>query len=144
MIMELSRRYFVEERISGMLPKPVMMFVYSMMAVTGLLAAYSLLTYGRSDSLLRMVFADPKKDWYVAVISSLLFFIFGFIPFQANQDQGFRKLVELNAEQIRLHRSRGKSDEDIAVSILEAMSVRSGYKRDMAKKKLVYYLSQFR
>jgi serine/threonine protein kinase len=114
------------------------------MAITGLLAAYALLTYGSPDSLLRRLFPDPSSDWYVAVACSFIFFALGFLPFQSGQDKGFRELVELNAENIREHRQRGKSDEDIATSIMAAMNTRPGIKYKMSHKKLVYYLSQFR
>jgi cytochrome c-type biogenesis protein CcmH/NrfF len=49
----------------------------------------------------------------------------------------------MNAERVREFRQKGKSDEEIADSILAAMGSRSGYKHNLARKKLIVYLSQF-
>ena len=51
--------------------------------------------------------------------------------------------MELNADRIRKQRKNGKTDEEIAGSILAAMGSYSGYKHNMARKKLVVYLSEF-
>ena len=113
------------------------------MVVVGLVAMYSLLNAGNPDSLLRSLIPDPAHDVYVAVISSVLVFIFGFFVFFTRDREGFRRLVELNADQIRKLRKNGKSDEEIAGSILAAMGSYSGYKHNMARKKLVIALSEF-
>ena len=125
------------------MPKPLLYIVYGLMIVVGLVAMYSLLNAGNPDSLLRPIIPDPAHDVYVAVISSVLVFIFGFLVFFTRDSEGFRRLVELNAEQIRKLRKNGKSDEEIAGSILAAMGSYSGYKHNMARKKLVIYLSEF-
>ena len=51
--------------------------------------------------------------------------------------------MALNAEKIRQLRTEGKKDEEIADSILAAMGSYSGYKHNMAKKKLLLYLAEF-
>ena len=113
------------------------------MIVIGLVAMYSVLNAGNPDSLLRSVIPDPAHDVYVAVISSVLVFIFGFFVFFTRDREGFRRLVQLNADHIRKLRKNGKTDEEIAGSILAAMGSHSGYKHNMACKKLVIYLSEF-
>jgi hypothetical protein len=113
------------------------------MAVVGLVAMYTLLNAGNPDSLLRSIIPNPAHDVYVAVLSSVLVFIFGFFVFFTRDREGFRHLVQLNADQIRKLRKSGKNDEEIAASILAAMGSYSGYKHNMARKKLVIYLSEF-
>jgi len=113
------------------------------MVVVGLVAMYSLLNAGNPDSLLRTIIPDPAHDVYVAVTSSVLVFIFGFFVFFTRDREGFRRLVQLNADRIRELRKNGKSDEEIADSILAAMGSYSGYRHNMARKKLVVYLSEF-
>ena len=113
------------------------------MVMVGLVAMYSLLNAGNPDSLLRSLVPDPAHDVYVAVISSVLVFIFGFFVFFTRDREGFQRLVELNADQIRKLRKNGKSDEEIADSILAAMGSYSGYRHNMARKKLVIYLAEF-
>jgi hypothetical protein len=125
------------------LPKPLLYIIYGLMVVVGLVAMYALLNAGNPDSLLRSIIPNPAHDVYVAVLSSLLVFIFGFFVFFTRDREGFRHLVQLNADQIRKLRKNGKNDEEIAGSILAAMGSYSGYKHNMARKKLVIYLSEF-
>jgi len=105
---------------------------------------YAILNAGNPNSLLRPIFPDPAMDIYVAMGLSLFIFVLGFIVFFSRDSQGFRNLIEMNAERVREFRQKGKSDEEIADSILAAMGSSSGYKHNMAKKKLVVYLAQFR
>ena len=63
------------------------------MVMVGLVAMYSLLNAGNPDSLLRSIIPDPAHDVYVAVISSVLVFIFGFFVFFTRDREGFRRLV---------------------------------------------------
>ncbi len=121
-----------------------MYIIYGLMIVIGLVAMYTLLNAGNPDSLLRPFIPDPKHDFYVAVISSVMVFILGFFVFYSRDREGFRQLVELNAEQIRKLKKKGKSDEEIAGSILAAMGSTSGYKHNLALKKLVIALSEFK
>ena len=126
------------------MPKPVMYIIYGLMIVIGLVAMYTLLNAGNPDSLLRPYFPDPRHDVYVAVVSSVLVFILGFFVFFSRDREGFRQLVDLNADKIRELRKNGRSDEEIAISILAAMGSASGYKHNLALKKLVIALSEFK
>ena len=126
------------------MPKPLLYVIYVLMVIIGLVAMYSLLNAGNPDSLLRPIFPDPKYDLYVAMVSSVLVFILGFFVFFSRDQESFRQLVRLNAAQIREQRGAGKKDEEIADSILAAMGSYGGYKHNMARKKLLIYLSEFR
>jgi hypothetical protein len=114
------------------------------MVLIGLVAMYSLLNTGNPDSVLRLIFPDPQADFYVAVISSVSVFILGFVVFYSRDRQGFQHLVKLNADQIRNYRQKGRSDEDIADSILAAMGSTHGYRHNLARKKLMIALSEFK
>ncbi|MDJ0815503.1 MAG: hypothetical protein QNJ58_04830 [Desulfobacterales bacterium] len=126
------------------MPRPVMYIIYGLMILIGIVAMYSLLNTGNPESLLRPIFPDPRTDFYVAVISSVLVFILGFIVFYSRDRQGFQHLVKMNADQIRNYRQKGKSDEEIADSILAAMGSTSGYRHNLARKKLIIALSEFK
>ena len=126
------------------MPKPLLTIIYVLMIVIGLVAMYSLLNAGNPDSLLRPILPDPRYDLYVAIISSVLVFILGFFVFFSRDQESFRQLVALNAEKIRKMRTEGKKDEEIADSILAAMGSHSGYKHNVARKKLLIYLSEFK
>jgi len=120
-----------------------MYIVYGLMILIGIIAMYSLLNTGNPDSLLRPIIADPQDDFYVAVISSVLVFILGFVVFYTRDREGFQHLVKLNADQIRDSRQKGQSDEEIADSILAAMGSSSGYRHNLARRKLMVALSEF-
>jgi len=125
-------------------PKPLITIVYVLLVSVGLITMYTILNAGSPDSLLRSVFPDPSSDVYVAIVSSLIVFILGFIVFFNSDSQGFQNLVEMNSERIRLFRNDGKSDEEIADSILAAMGSYSGYRHNLARKKLLVYLARYR
>ena len=114
------------------------------MVLIGLVAMYSLLNAGNPDSLLRPFIPNPADDVYVAVASSVLVFILGFFVFFSRDQQGFQQLIELNADRIRSLRKRKKTDAQIADSILVAMGSTGGYRHNMARKKLIAYLSGFK
>jgi len=120
-----------------------MKIIYVLLIAVGLVAMYSLLNAGNPDSLLRPVFPDPAKDVYVAMISSFIVFILGFVVFFSRDSQGFQNLIEMNGDKVRQLRKEGRTDEEIADSILAAMGSYRGYKHNMARKKLVVYLSRF-
>jgi len=126
------------------LPKPIMYIIYGLMLLIGLVAMYSLLNTGNPDSLLRPILPNPAHDLYVAVISSVLVFILGFFVFFFRDQEGFLQLIELNADRIRSMRQRKKTDAQIADSILAAMGSTSGYRHNLAKKKLIAYLAGFK
>ena len=126
------------------MPKPVMYIIYGLMILIGLVAMYSLLNTGNPDSLLRAIIPNPAHDLYVAVISSVLVFILGFFVFFSRDQEGFQQLIELNADRIRSMRKRKKTDVQIADSILAAMGSTRGYRHNLARKKLIAYLSGFK
>ena len=108
-----------------------------------IITGYSLLNAGNPDSLLRPFVPDPAYDVYVAMALSVLVFILCFIVFYSQDRHAFRHLVEVNGAKIRELRKDGKSDAEIADSILTALGSRSGYKHRLARKKLLVYLSEF-
>jgi len=114
------------------------------MIAIGLVAMYSLLNAGNPKSLLRPFFPDPQYDVYVAMVFSVLVFILGFFVFFTRDREGFRQLVQLNSDRIRESRKNGMRDEQIADAILAAMGSYSGYRHNLARKKLLIYLSEFK
>jgi len=126
------------------LPRFLLHTIYVLMVLIGLVAMYSLLNTGNPDSLLRPLIPNPANDVYVAVTSSVLVFILGFFVFFSRDQEGFQQLIEQNADKIRSLRKRKKTDAQIADSILAAMGSTGGYRHNMARKKLIAYLSGFK
>ena len=63
--------------------------VYGLMIIIGLVACYSLLNAGNPESLLRPIFPEPVHDVYVAMVSSVIVFVLGFVVFFFRDQQGF-------------------------------------------------------
>lgn len=114
------------------------------MILVGLVAMYTIFNAGRPDSLLRPFLPNPALDVYLAMASSCLVFVLGFFVFYARDREGFRSLVQLNAEKIHQMRENRISDAVIADEILAAMGSTSGYRHNLARKKLILVLSEFR
>ena len=124
--------------------KQFLYIIYGLMILIGFVAMYSLLNTGNPDSLLRPFIPDPQDDFYVAIVSSVLVFVLGFFVFYSRDREGFRHLVSLNADRIRDSRRKGKTDKQIADAILAAMGSSSGYRHNLARKKLMIALSEFK
>ncbi len=126
------------------MPRSILYTIYVLMILVGLVAMYSLLNTGSPDSWLRPLISDPGDDLYVAIISSVIVFVLGFFVFFSRDREGFRQLVKLNAEHVRNLRQKGKSDEEIADAIMAAMGSSSGYRHNLARRKLIIALSEFK
>ena len=126
------------------MPRLLRYIIYVLMVAVGLVAMYAILNAGNPSSLLRPFVRDPAHDVYVAAISSAVVFILGFFIFYSRDQEGFRQLIALNAKKIRSLRQEGRRDEEIADSILTAMGSTGGYRHNLARKKLILYLSEFR
>ncbi len=125
------------------MPKAVVYTVYVLIIAIGLLAFYTIFNAGNPESFLRSFFPDPQADAYIALIASFLVFVLGFIVFYSRDREGFQSLIEANQDRIRTMRSRKKTDGEIADSILAAMGSTGGYRHNLARKKLLLYLSEF-
>ena len=125
------------------MPKLVRTAIYTTMILVGLVTMYTILNAGSPDSLLRLFLPDPALDVYLAMGSSFLVFVLGFFVFYTRDREGFRALVELNAEKIHQMREKHISDDVIADEILAAMGRASGYRYNLARKKLILVLSEF-
>ena len=126
------------------MPRWIQYFIYPLMIAVGLVAMYTLLNAGNPDSLLRPFFPDPRTDVTIAMISSVIVFIMGFFVFYARDREGFQHMLQLNQDRIRDLRRQGHSDDEIAQSLLGAMGMVRGYRYNMARKKLIAYLADFR
>lgn len=124
--------------------KLIRYLIYVLMILIGLVAMYTLLNAGNPKGLFRPIFPDPTSDVYIAIVSSVAVFILGFFVFFFRDQEEFKQLVEINGNRIRKLRKKKKTDEEIADSILQAMAIRRGYRYNMARKKLLVYLADYK
>lgn len=116
---------------------------YAVMVLIGVAAMYVILNAGNPGSLVRPLLPDPSHDVYLALGLSLVIFICGFVVFFFRDREQFRTLVRMNADTIRACRREGIGDAQIADQMMAAMGSRGGYRHNMARKKLILYLSEF-
>jgi len=126
------------------LHKTVKGVLYGVIVFVGLIALYAIFNAGNPASLLRRFFPDPRHDIYVAMAASVLVFILGFFVFFDRDQANLKQLIQLNSETVRSLRQAGKSDAEIAESMLAAMGSYSGYRHNLARKKLIVALSEFK
>ena len=126
------------------MPKPAFYATAVLMIAIGLVAAYTILNAGNPHSLVRHVFPNPAADVYVALASSFLVFILGFVVFFSQDRSDFLNLLQMNQQRIADLRKAGQSDEQIADSLLDALGSRKGRRHNMARRKLLAYLAEFR
>ena len=126
------------------MPRWLLYTIYLLMVSVGLVAMYAILNAGNPESLLRRWVTNPGHDVYVAMLTSFIVFVLGFVVFFNRDREGFQNLIQLNANKIRQLRQTGSDDEAIAESILNAMGSRSGRKHALAKRKLVIYLAELK
>ena len=126
------------------MPKTVKGILYGVILFVGLIALYAIFNAGNPASLLRRFFPDPRHDIYVAMAASVLVFILGFFVFFDRDQANLQQLIQLNSENVRNLRQAGKSDAEIAESMLAAMGSYSGYRHNLARKKLIVALSEFK
>lgn len=124
--------------------KTVKGVLYGVIVFVGLIALYAIFNAGNPASLLRRFFPDPRHDIYVALAASVLVFILGFFVFFDRDQANLKQLIQLNSETVRSLRQAGKSDAEIAESMLTAMGSYSGYRHNLARKKLIVALSEFK
>ena len=124
--------------------KTVKGVLYGVIVFVGLIALYAIFNAGNPASLLRRFFPDPRHDIYVAMAASVLVFILGFFVFFDRDQANLKQLIQLNSENVRSLRQAGKSDSEIAESMLAAMGSYSGYRHNLARKKLIVALSEFK
>jgi hypothetical protein len=126
------------------MPKAIRYTIYTAMIAIGLVAMYTILNAGNPDSLLRPYVSNPATDVYIAMGSSFIVFVLGFFVFYARDREGFKNLVKLNSVKIRELRQNGVTDDIIADEILAAMGSVKGYRHNLARKKLLIVLAEFR
>jgi hypothetical protein len=124
--------------------KSLQLLIYILMVLVGLVAMYTLLNAGNPESLLRPYLPNPVHDVYLASATSVFVFILGFFVFLFRDVEGFRQLLEMNRKKIVAMLAEGSSREEIADSILDSMGSRTGYRHNLARKKLLIQLAAFK
>jgi branched-subunit amino acid transport protein AzlD len=102
---------------------------------------YLIFTEGNPNSIFRYLIKNPSYDYLIALVLGL---ILSFIILSYRwliERVNFERIIQENIEFMRKLRKQKKSDGEIADSLLAVLNIRKGIRYNMAKKKILYYLS---
>jgi len=130
---------FLEESTVSEQSKKVFFIVFALLSV---FIAYLIFNVGNPNSLLRYIIEDPSYDIIILVAFAVLLSVMSFYYAHTNETGGYEKIVQANLKKIHKLRRKGKTNEEIAQSILKAMNIRRGYRYHYAVKRLVLILEK--
>ena len=123
---------------------PVRKLLWVLLALFMGLSFYGIFNAGNPRSLFRLVVRDPGYDITVtlglsAVVAVLV------VVLTMGREQTLRRVLDQNADYMRVLRERGQSDLQIAESFLDELQARKGgllYR--LAKRRAMRYLSRLK
>ena len=102
---------------------------------------YLIFTEGNPNSIFRYVIKNPSYDYLIALVLGLILSFIILSYRWLTERINFERIIQENIEFMRKLRKQKKSDDEIADSLLAAINIRKGIRYNMAKKKILYYLS---
>ena len=107
-----------------------------------IIVSYLIFNAGNPNSLVRYIIKDPSYDIIILVVFAVLISLMSFYYAHTNETGGYGKIVQANLKKIQKLRRKGKTNEEIAEVILNAMNVKKGYRYHYAEKRLVLTLEK--
>ena len=115
---------------------------FAIVAVLSIAIVFLIFNAGNPNSILRYVIKNPSYDVLILIILSVALSIMSFYYAHTNETVGYEKIVQANLKNIRKLKKSGKSNEEIAKSILNAMNIQKGYRYNYAMKRLIVLLEK--
>ena len=102
---------------------------------------YLIFTEGNPNSIFRYLIKNPSYDYLIALALGLILSFIILSYRWLTERVNFERIIQENIEFMRKMRKQKKSEGEIADSLLAALNIRKGIRYNMAKKKILYYLS---
>lgn len=102
---------------------------------------YLIFTEGNPNSIFRYLIKNPSYDYLIALVLGLILSFIILSYRWLTERVNFERIIQENIEFMRKLRKQKKNDDEIADSLLAALNIRKGIRYNMAKKKILYYLS---
>lgn len=115
---------------------------FAIVAVLSIAIVFLIFNAGNPNSILRYIIKNPSYDVLILIILSVALSIMSFYYAHTNETVGYEKIVQANLKNIRKLKKSGKSNEEIAKSILNAMNIQKGYRYNYAMKRLIVLLEK--
>ncbi len=117
-------------------------YAYYVLAVLMVVVFYLIFNAGNPNSFLRIIVKDPSYDVTITVVLSLFIVAISIFMASGKEDDPIKHMLEINKEQIRKLRSKGKSELEIADSFLKEVGVKKGMFYPFIRRRVVKYLSK--
>ncbi|MCX6087870.1 MAG: hypothetical protein NTV78_01685 [Caldiserica bacterium] len=102
---------------------------------------YLIFTEGNPNSIFRYLIKNPSYDYLIALVLGLILSFIILSYRWLTERVNFERIIQENIEFMRKLRKQKKNDDEIADSLLAALNIRKGIRYNMAKRKILYYLS---
>ncbi len=117
-------------------------FFFIVFLIFSVIVLYLIFNAGNPNSLLRYIIEDPSYDTVILIVTAVSISLMSFYYVHTSETGGYEKIIQANLKNIRKLKKKGKTDEEIAQSILKAMNIRRGYRYHYAVKRLVLILEK--
>jgi len=117
-------------------------FFFTIIVVLSIIVFYLIFNAGNPNSILRYVIKSPSYDVVILVVLAAFISLMSFYYAHTNETGGYEKIVQVNLKKIQKLRKRGKTNEEIAEAILNAMNVKKGYRHLYAMRRLIVLLER--
>ena len=117
-------------------------FFFIVFAILSVIVLYLIFNVGNPNSLLRYIIKNPSYDIIILVVIAAFISLMSFYYAHTSETGGYGKIVQVNLKKIQKLRKRGKTNEEIAEAILNAMNVKKGYRYHYAMRRLIVILER--
>ncbi len=109
---------------------------FAVFIILSIIVFYLIFNVGNPNSLLRYIIKDPSYDVVILVVIAVSISLMSFYYVHTSETGGYEKVVQVNLKKIRKLRRSGKTDEEIAKAILNAINIKKGYRYHYAMRRL--------
>ncbi len=117
-------------------------FFFTAFVILAVIVFYLIFNVGNPNSILRYVIKSSSYDTIILVVLAAFLSLMSFYYVHASETGGYEKIVQANLKKIQKLRKRGKTNEEIAESILNAMNVKKGYRYRYAMRRVIIILER--
>jgi uncharacterized integral membrane protein len=115
---------------------------FTIVILLSIIILYLIFNVGNPNSLMRYIIKDPSYDLLILIILAVIMSLMSFYYAHSNETTGYEKIIQANLKNIQKLRKNGKTDEQIAEAILNALKIRKGYRYSYARKRLIVVLGK--
>lgn len=117
-------------------------FLYTVLIILMVVDFYSIFNAGNPNSLFRYIIPDPSWDILTTTVLSLCIALISLSMVRGSDSSTVVNLLKQNWEEVNTRRDKGQSDEEIASSFIEALSLKREFSKRIIMKRVMTYLKR--